>query len=222
MVDGEITLKSAKNDEKVVDIKVMKSNYVLQLSVKTNEETIGSSKTFYSNAKLERLLDRVSKSISTDNDNSIRLKLVLTDKETKISKTQYIQVENSGDIRDLLNHIKADVMKNRICVEPKLNRFRIIIENSSSIQNDKKSVSINCNDDMKQVISGLKFLFGEIIKEQLDTMVVFADDQKSNATHRILVQKCDEKSKAFSIVLNNYSSSEVAELLVDKIRGKRK
>ena len=113
-------------------------------------------------------------------------------------------------------------IKKRLPTHNKNKRFRIIIDNCRSDETDKKSFSISCVDDLDEVFSGFQVLFSKIIKEVMDGMIVF-EDIKAISTHRVLIQECCEKpkSRGFSIEFANYSSTEIIELLIKKIRGRK-
>jgi len=220
-VDEEINLKSNQNNK----INIIKSNYILQLSMNIDNHMIGASKSFYSLKKCLLLLENLCSLLTiSDKKTAIKLKIVLINKITKISKTKYVMID-VDDARKRLEEIKSKVVENKNVVKFDKNRYRIIIDNCISHSVDKRGFSIDAPDSMDKIIIKLKNMMSTIIKEESDSFVVYLND-KNISTHRVMVQKVKNIdgivhyiTKSFSIIFPNVSSLEVVSLIINKIGG---
>lgn len=216
----ENNLKSIeKGNKKNFSIK-KKANYILHLSLKEDNIKISGSKSFYSEKEIEHILSMLDNTFNKKSEDSCKVKFTLIDKETGKSNIKYIFVPKIKNGRELIEFIKETSMKQKDFIEVTQNKFRIIIDNCVSIKSDSKSFSIISKDSIIQVYDGLKELFDKIINEEEDTSIIF-DDKTDVSTHRVLIKKDGEKSRSFSIIFPNYSSSEVVDLLIKKIRGSK-
>lgn len=196
---------------------MLKSNFIIQFSFKYNGKLVGASKTFFSSRKFDFLLGKIGNFFNEfEDEDAVKIKITLVDKINSTSKTIYRYIKINDDVRKYIQGIKDDIMGIKNIADVVL-KYRVTIRNCCSVDSDFKGFQINCNDELEEVVKMLKLLFDEIIKINLDNDIIFVDSVNRSSTHRIIVHN-ESRSKGFSIKFPNYSSGEVRDLLIQRIK----
>lgn len=205
---GRNTLKPTK-----VKIEVLKSNFKVQILDKSTEKHT-LSKSFYSKKSFDFILNKI---ISYDECGDKDITVVLTDLNESKSITKHLMIK--GDVDSLFKVFMGESFTKDLLE----NKYRVVVMSSYSITNHK-SFTINCVDEMVKVRDKLKIVIDILVEEQKDDCVVFVDDGKTSS-HRLMVQRCGntecyaDSKLFFSFKLPNFSSSEIVDLIIKKIKN---
>lgn len=214
---GEINLKPKNNE---LNNELKKSNFrVLYSYVDDNGNKIQGSKKFYSSNELDMLFSELSK---LEDKEGNKTKIVIRDLNNIKSKGKYFKIPNCV----LTDSFKETIMGLKGFVDTRVNRYRVIIDDLSSKQTDKKSLTIQCPESLDDVTEKLERLVKRIAKEQTDDFIIFMDEDNKKLSHSFYIHKsgCEQdykcfKGKSFSIRMPNFSSSEIRDLIMNEING---
>lgn len=203
----------------------MKHNFRMFFSYKNSlGDRIQGSKNFYSNKDVEFLFKSLHKKFGSEGKGNNKVRFGIRDLiEASNNRSDTFYVSNDvldGGIKSKFFEIKHVCNLKDMC-------YRVVVDNCDSNVFDRKSMTIQCTDSLDVVFNKIKKLLHDIIEDQKDDFVVFTTRQH-NSTHRIMVHKSGHyddytnlNSKWFSIKFPNFSSSEVIELMVNKIKGEK-
>lgn len=236
MICGVFTIINTKNDK---NLRYLESNFRIQVSTVVDDKPISKAIDFYSNKKFKDLHNYIYKKIILKNKRGLinglsstrRYVVRLINKNGMQSKSKTSYVDNTFNPMDIINSIHLSFLKDNNCIKIKENRFRIIINNCNSICSDKKSFTLVCIDEHSFVVDKIKKLLDKIIEKEEKNKVIF-NEPTSKFSHRIYCGKLENTKldnkiiikhiwKCFSITLHDYSSSEVIDLMIERIKEQK-